>query len=292
MRRLAITTAAMAITLCAAAEAVRMRPLLSIYVDAKGGGLRSPSAVAFGRDVLAVGDTGNGRIVTYAVAAETVRAQGELALAQVPVPIALAYLSTGEMLALDGRARRIARLDASGAFTSFLEPPGLPGPFVPRSLAVGPQDRIHVLDVGGGRLLVLDAAGAVQATVPLPAELGFASDVAVGPRGEAYVLDSVGRRVWVARSGEKALTPLGDVLTEDVEFPTAIAADEGRLFLLDENGGGVVVLGQDGSFRGRPLAMGWKEGFLRYPVDACVDTAGRVFVAERGNNRIQMFAVR
>ena len=71
----------------------------------------------------------------------------------------------------------------------------------------------------------------------------------------------------------------------------ALAVDHlGRLFIVDENGGGIVILGPDGSFQGRQSNMGWKPGSLRYPSGLCVDTAGMMFVADRGNNRIQVFA--
>jgi hypothetical protein len=77
-----------------------------------------------------------------------------------------------------------------------------------------------------------------------------------------------------------------------VEFPTAIAVDpDGRLFLVDEHGGGIVILGRDGSFRGRQLGTGWKEGFLRYPAGACVLAGTSLVVAERGNHRVQVFAI-
>jgi hypothetical protein len=61
--------------------------------------------------------------------------------------------------------------------------------------------------------------------------------------------------------------------------------------VVDQNGSGVVLLGRDGSFKGRKLKMGWKEGELRYPSDICLDDKGDVFIADRGNNRVQIFKV-
>jgi sugar lactone lactonase YvrE len=160
------------------------------------------------------------------------------------------------------------------------------------SFAVGPQDRVHVVDVAGRRVLVVDPEGRVLRTISVPADCRFPADVAVDGRGDVYVIDSVGRRAFAARSGEAALVAIGAPLVEDLDFPTAVAVDDdGRLFVLDEHGGGIVVLGRDGTFRGRQSAMGWKEGLLRYPVDACVDGRGSVFVAERGNSRVQRFRV-
>ena len=54
----------------------------------------------------------------------------------------------------------------------------------------------------------------------------------------------------------------------------------------------MVILGRDGAFRGRQLAMGWKEGFVRYPSGLCINAPDRLYMAERGNSRVQMFQVR
>jgi len=56
-------------------------------------------------------------------------------------------------------------------------------------------------------------------------------------------------------------------------------------------GCGIVMLSEDGSFMGRQLSMGWTEGFLYYPTQICVNEKGEVFIADRGNNRVQIFAV-
>ena len=60
---------------------------------------------------------------------------------------------------------------------------------------------------------------------------------------------------------------------------------------MDENGGGIVILGQDGSFLGRQLSMGWNEGLLYYPTQMCINERGEVFIADRGNSRIDIFMI-
>ena len=86
--------------------------------------------------------------------------------------------------------------------------------------------------------------------------------------------------------------PLTESLKEEAYFPTAIAIDkQGTIFLVDQNGSGIVILGPDGSFRGRRLSMGWKDGFLRYPAQMCVTENGTAFIADRGNNRVDGFLI-
>jgi len=60
---------------------------------------------------------------------------------------------------------------------------------------------------------------------------------------------------------------------------------------VDENGAGLVTLGQDGSFLGRQLAMGWSEGFLYYPSQMCANGRDELFIADRGNSRVQVFSI-
>ena len=95
----------------------------------------------------------------------------------------------------------------------------------------------------------------------------------------------------VARKNDEALSVLSEIPQDQTEFPTHIAADAvGYLFIADEYNGGIVVFRQDGTFVGRQSRMGWKEGFLRYPTGLCAAN-GLLFVADRGNNRIQEFEI-
>jgi hypothetical protein len=60
---------------------------------------------------------------------------------------------------------------------------------------------------------------------------------------------------------------------------------------VDENGAGIVILGQDGSFLGRQLTMGWNEGLLYYPSQMCINDKDEAFIADTGNSRVQVFSI-
>ena len=74
-----------------------------------------------------------------------------------------------------------------------------------------------------------------------------------------------------------------------MNFPVYMTGSKGRFFLVDQNGNGIVVLGADGAFQGRQLAIGWSDGYLYYPAQLCINGAGTAFIADRGNNRVQVF---
>lgn len=286
-----LLVAAAAAAVAQAESGIRLRLAGVAYADGKDAGLKAPEGVAFApNDLLIVADTGNGRLLQYAVTADAMTAGSEFIVPELPYPQRVAATSKGDVLVLDGRLRKIGRLSSGGAFAGYVP---LPDGSVPRGLRVDATDQLWVLDVAGPRLLVLDPAGKVVREVALPGERGrFYSDVAVDAKGNAFVLESVGRRVLVVRAGGAQAEPFGESFRDDLAFATSIAVDaSGHVFIADQSSGGIVTLGADGSFRGRQAAEGWRDGHLRYPSAVAADAKGRLFVADRGNNRIQVFTL-
>jgi len=276
-------------------ERTRLRHVTSIYFDEKGASLRQPEGVACDdKSTLVVGDTANNRLLRYTVEERTIKPAGEIRAAELTNPIRVQLSSKGEIFALDGKERRIARLGTGGDFKGYLIPEGLPSPtnFVPRSFKIDRNDNLYLLDVFSSRVLVLGPDGKYQRHLELPKDVGFISDLAVDFKGTVFLLDSVKATVSVAAKDAKEFSPLTKNLREHLSFPTSITTDSrGVLYVVDENGGGVVIVGQDGSFLGRQLAMGWNEGLLYYPSQICSNEKGEMFIADRGNSRVQVFSI-
>jgi DNA-binding beta-propeller fold protein YncE len=98
--------------------------------------------------------------------------------------------------------------------------------------------------------------------------------------------------VFSAAKDANSFSPFTKSLREYLNFPTNITTDKkGTLYIVDENGSGIVLLGQDGSYLGRQLSMGWNEGLLYYPSQMCINEKGEVFIADRGNSRVQVFTL-
>lgn len=276
-----------------AAEPLKFRQMAPIYVDGKGAGIRQPEGVACRGNALVVADTGNGRLLRYTLAGENWTPGGEIVLPQLPSPLRVDVNSKGEIFALDGQSRKIVRVAASGEFLGYVAPTGdVQGAIVPRSFRIDKDDNLYLLDVLSARVLVMDPSGKIQREIPFPKEYGFFSDLAVDPGGSILLLDSVRKKVFKVAKNSPNIAQLTESLKEEAYFPVAIATDkQGTIYLVDQNGSGVVILGQDGSFRGRRLSMGWKEGFLRYPAEMCVTENGAAFIADRGNNRVDGFLI-
>jgi len=278
-----------------AGEAAKLRYQLSIYSDEKGGPMRQPEGVACNdKSAVVVGDTGNGRLLRYTLEEKTVKPVGEIRAAQLASPIRVQLNSRSEIFALDGKQRRILRFGPGGEYKDPVGLEGVPAPagFVPRSFKIDRSDTLYILDILSARVLVAGSDGKFQRQLEFPKEYGFISDLAVDFKGTILLLDSVKAAVFAAAKDAKAFSPMTKGLREHLRFPTYLTTDgRGILYVVDENGGGIVLLGQDGSYLGRQLNLGWTEGLLYFPSQVCLNERGELLIADRGNSRVQLFSV-
>lgn len=274
--------------------AMKLRYITSIYADDKGLGLKQPEGTACsGESLLVVADSGNGRLLRYSYKdGATELGTLEIKLDQISYPIKTEVNSRGEIYIFDRKIRSIVHLSPAGEFRGYLQPVGLPAPtaYVPRSFTIDRNDNLYILDILSERILVLDPRGRYVRQIRFPKEYGFFSDVAVDFRGTVLIVDGVDGKVFSAVKNSVSFSPLTGSLKEYVRFPASLTTDDrGRIYLVDRNGGSIIILGQDGSFLSRQSGMGWKEGSLNYPGQMCINKEGEVFVADTMNSRIQVF---
>jgi hypothetical protein len=265
----------------------------SIYLDAKEKPLLAPEAVACADNgAVVIGDTGNHRLLLYKYLDGRISGGNELKIVQLPSPIRLQITSKGDVLALDGKSRKIVRVAADGSFGGLLEPKGLEGPGEPLlgAFKLDAADNVYALDVAGKRILVLEPTGKVTRQLKLPAGSGTITDLAVDSGGTLYAVDGVGAAVWVAEKGSSELRLLVKGLKDRMSFPGYITVAKGRIFLVDQYGSGIALLGVDGAYQGRQLSIGWNDGLVNYPSQLCLTESGTAFIADRFNNRVQVFS--
>lgn len=272
-------------------EALVLTYASAVYQDAKEAPLSSPEGVACTRGAFVVADTGNRRLLTFSLKEGGAVAQtGELKLSQLPSPVRLQEDSKGNLLALDGKSHKIVRIDKAGAFAGYVDLKGAPPGAVVVAFKVDAQDNVFALDAASGKLLAADAAGAVGRQVDLPRGPVFTDIAVVG--STVYAVDGVGATVWSADKDATAFKQLGPSMKDRMSFPAYLTSYQGKLLLVDQNGMGIVALGLDGSYLGRQLAIGWSEGFVYYPSQLCLSESGDAFLADRGNNRVQLFTTK
>jgi hypothetical protein len=275
------------------ADKSRLKWVRSVYIDAQGGGLKHPEGLACGDDYLVVADTGNERLLRFSYQGDSLTADGEFPLPK-SSPIRVQVNSKGDIYTLDGRERRIVVTSATGEDKGALKPQSVPfsTQVVPKSFAIAGNDDIYVLDVFSGNVLVLDAAGQYLRNVPFPESYGFLSDLAVDQQGGIFLLDAVEAVVYAAARGAGSFSPFTESMKDVMNFPTSLSVDgRGILYLVDQYGSGLAVVGREGEFLGRKLRMGWNESGLYYPSDICISRNGNLFIADRNNSRVQWFTV-
>lgn len=279
-------------TAAASADKTRLKHVSTSYTDSSEVGLKYPEGVACSDPYLYVADTGNSRLLRYtdkddALLVDKVFPLGNIAPLQVQVN------SKSEIYVLDGKDRKIVNLDSGGNPKTTFSFSGVPGKgkIVPKSFRIDEKDNLYVLDVFSGRVLVVDGQGAYQSHLPFPENYGFFSDLALDGRGNIYLLDSVDVVVYRSTGGGE-FKPLATDIKSYMNFPTSmVVRSDGRMFLVDQYGSGVVQLAPDGTFAGRKIAMGWDNGFLFYPAQACFSRGGKLLIADRNNNRVQLFSL-
>jgi hypothetical protein len=274
------------------ADSLQLKRTATVSADAAGVKILQPEGVACReKSLLVVSDTGNGRLQLYALEDDgSIKPGTEI---KVSYPMHVRMNSKKEIFVLDGKQHRILHFSPAGNSLGYIEPTDIPAPtaWIPKNFAIDANDNLYLLDVFSARVIVAGPDAKFQRQIPFPATDGFFSDVTVDSQGTIYLLNSVHAAIFTAARDAAAFTPLTNELRNHVIFPTSMAVDKKYIFVVDQNGGEVVVLGKDGSFKGRKLRMGWKDGELRYPADICLNDNGQAFIADRGNNLVEIYHV-
>jgi hypothetical protein len=276
-----------------AADTLKLRYITSASVDDKGAALKFPEGIACSDTELFVADTENGRLVRYSYQEKNLKGGDEIKVSQIAFPVRLQLNSKGEIIALDGRTHKVVRLSGAGAFMGNIDPQGVSAPdsYSIKSFKLDASDNIYLVDIFGERVLKLDQGGKLINQIPFPKGYGFVTDVAVTLGGDILLLDSVKSIVYVSKKDSPAFVPFTKEMSGYMNFASYITTGSGSadIYLLDEDGGAVVVIGPDGAFKGRQLGLGWKPGMLYYPTQMCMNKKGDVFIADRNNSRVQIF---
>ena len=189
------------------------------------------------------------------------------------------------------RAKSPALPVASIKHWSF-PPDGIKAP-APRAVAVSPNGDVFVLD-NAARVLVFDGGGNFLRLWRMPdAGLGNPQGVRVLRDGRVVVADTHYSRLVFFDVEGKELGRLGEFGKEQGQFiyPTVVAQDDAENIYVGEYGDHdrIQKFAKDGTFLLEFGSFGTEPGQFQRP-SGIVWHAGRIFVADAFNNRIQVFA--
>ncbi len=180
-------------------------------------------------------------------------------------------------------------------WTGTFRPPAVEGlhGWLPNGVSFGPDERLYVTDIGHDEhdVLVLTTDGTLVGrlgkSTGLPGGLTYPVQAVADEEGRVYVSDGNASRVLVISPRGTAI--IGDSGPGALALPRGMAIANGRLFVVDARGNRVVVFAAGdqptylygfGDSSSDPLA---------YPNAVAVDRSGRVYVADRANDRVQVW---
>ncbi len=217
----------------------------------------------------------------------------------VPIYVAVSPLS-GEIYVTDRPTSTIYIYDASGTYLRAFTPPADIEGWQPLSVSFDAAGNLYVTDVGAlpQRVLVFDPTGQQIRVIGEDAGLSFPNGVAVDDAGYVYVTDSNNGRLLVfAQDGTIVATVGRGTGTGNLGLPRGVGLDgQGRVYVVDTSGQAVFVYGQyeEGAtaleFLGSFGSQGVANGAFSYPTGISVDERGRLYVADSGNNRVQLWS--
>ena len=246
---------------------------------------------------------------------------GRAASAQLAFPAGLAFDGSGNLYIADTVNVRVRKLAAgTGVISTVCDQQSFGMPNIQLSgLAADAAGDLYIPESGNAFVWLLAPSGALTRVAGAPGSNVYSGDgqpalqtaltkpvaVALDAAGDLYISES--RRVrFVAAATGIIATIAGDgtfgfagdggsALTAVLNTPTGLAFSSGSLYIADQGNGRVRQLAADGTIT--TVAGGGTAGLgdgllatsatLLDPTAAALDTAGNLYIADTGNNRVR-----
>lgn len=206
-------------------------------------------------------------------------------------PVAVSVNAIGQAYVVDRGSDRVVRFEGDGEFVAeaggfgwgdrqFNAPSGIN--------AAGSLD-VWVADTQNRRIVRLNSTlywlGTITQDVldGIERDLGYPTDVAVGPDGWLWFTDTDTDRLRrLSPFSETTETTAGFAVAGDLRNPAGLAiGPDGRIVVADTENDRIVLYDGFGN-----LLRSWGEGIVRRPAGVEVTAQGDVIVADTGNDRV------
>lgn len=205
--------------------------------------------------------------------------------------------SDGTIYVADYANHRIQVFSSSGDWIrSWGKKGGSPGEFYnPSDIALDNEGIIYVADTNNHRIQKFSGNGDSITYWNISSEnyarLARPTGISIDEDGIIYVADIANYRILKYSSDGTMISQWGEqgTLGGHLMAPFGIAAKNGYVLVTDFSTSGVKIYDTKGQFISYWGTDGTKEGNLHEPEGITADSNGNVYVADRGNNRIQKF---
>ena len=232
---------------------------------------------------------------------DALRPPGHRGKWRLPVYLAVNPL-TGDVYVSDRLREVVDVYDDDGEYLRAMRPEGRLGKGAnPLGLAFAPEGDLYMTDVGGGRrnhrVLVFGSGEKPLRKIGAPGAFWFPNGLAVDDDGNAYVADSNNGRLGIFDPDGKPLASIQRGVGDgDLGLPRGVAIDgDDRLFVVDTTAHVIKVyeIGDEGgvpAYVGSFGGEGIEDGTFLYPNGIATDGDGRIYVTDRENGRVQVWA--
>lgn len=267
-----------------------MRHVLSIYGfgPSPDEQLKQPHDAAFDKQGnIYITDTGHRRVLVFGPGGDFLRqlGKGGAGKGEFVTPLGIAVGEDGRVYVADESAGKVVIFRSNGEFLrEFRVMMPLKPAVFGRRLYVANYAFVNIYDLSGRYLIDRwGGKGAAKGKFDLPTGL------AVTAKDRIYVADLNNKRVQMLDSRGKVHMSLGGKM---FSLPAAIAVDErDRLYVVDAFSHELAVFSADGAGLARFSRLGQKEGELYYPAGIAYGGRGLVAVADKFNDRVQLFRI-
>ena len=208
-------------------------------------------------------------------------------------PYGIGILPDGGVLVAETGNCRIQQFAADGRFIqTFIGAGSKTGLAKPGPVYVDSKGNVYVGDIGGAQVLVFDKNATLLRRIK---NVSYPHGIAVDEQNRRIYVSDAGQasvKVFALDDKENRQVNVIELYAPGMSFGMVrgLAVDKlGRLYVVDSLAGAVRVFDKGGAYLFSFGEQGFGDGELLYPTQIFIDNSGKIFIADWGNNRIQVW---